>query len=518
MLYLFSPRRLSIGNFMQLKKGFDQNPNNIDNIINKLNQQIQSLKNVLLASEDQIAIYDQKHRFLYANKAFEMITGVSTEKLIGKTSAQIKLPNVFKIGRKLTRVLKTGRQFTGELKYKKHIFEYVLTPILNSNSSSSIILGTFRDLTKRVQVEKEFKYAKTQMEVILKNLADGIVVFNTKGDIVYFNDSVWKIIFLHSSEDFLKMKNIRNIIKYLAKDLDATSEQSKPISINDSPTLRVLRGEFEPQAIFQIFSSKENEKRYISIKSRPVIEDEGNFNLIVSIIEDITQQKELEERKDEFINVLSHELKTPLTSIKAFAQILERKFRSSSDLHAQRLLSQINFQVDHFSKLVNQLLDTTQLYSNNLTLYKNAFKFNDLVKETVSEISKIDTCHNYIVNYRADVNIVADRNRIGQVLTNILSNAARYSPQNAKVLIKISAKDNSLVVSIKDFGIGIPQYEQNKIFDRFYQIRKTIYHHDPHLGLGLYISSQIIKSHGGIIKIKSQESKGSVFYFTLPIQ
>jgi two-component system OmpR family sensor kinase len=224
----------------------------------------------------------------------------------------------------------------------------------------------------------------------------------------------------------------------------------------------------------------------------------------------------LVDEKDEFISIASHELKTPLTSIKAFAQILERTFTQKGDTQSQAYLHRMNIQINRLSNLVMDLLDVTKIQAGKVSLRKEQFDINTLIDEVIADVSPA-TKHIIKRKGHAQVIVTADPGRIDQVLTNFLSNAIKYSPGNAEIIVHLEIRKNTVVVGVQDFGVGVPKEEVDKIFDRFYQVKKNRVRHDPSLGLGLYISSEIIARHHGKIWVESTENNGSTFYFSLPI-
>lgn len=233
---------------------------------------------------------------------------------------------------------------------------------------------------------------------------------------------------------------------------------------------------------------------------------------------DISEQKRLEQQKEEFIGVASHELKTPLTSIKAYAQLLERGFRRGGDERTTELLKKMDAQIDKLNGLIGDLLDVTRIESGKLLFHPSSFDYHKLVQEIVEETQQTTTRHTIVMQLSSSVMLYADRNRIGQVLTNLLTNAIKYAPHAETIIVKTVHTDETLITSVLDFGIGIPKEKCQHIFERFGRVegeRQITY---PGLGLGLYISAEFVKRHHGSIWVESEEGKGSTFSFSLPLQ
>lgn len=236
----------------------------------------------------------------------------------------------------------------------------------------------------------------------------------------------------------------------------------------------------------------------------------------IALVVDITERKILEERKDEFISIASHELKTPLTSIKGYIQILERLSDDIADARVKKYLEKTNTYIERLSNLIADLLDVSKIQAGRLQFNISEFDGSQLVDDGIESVQYAGLRHKIVKKGRINCTLRGDRDRLEQVFTNLLTNAVKYSPDGNKIIIHLSAKGGILTVGIQDFGIGIPHAKQKNIFERFYRIEETS-HQFSGLGIGLYISSQIVARHGGKMWVKSKEGKGSTFFFTLPI-
>ncbi len=236
----------------------------------------------------------------------------------------------------------------------------------------------------------------------------------------------------------------------------------------------------------------------------------------VAFVLDITENKRLERQKDEFIAVASHELKTPVTSLKAYTQILQKVFKNKGDLQSFDLLTKMNGQINKLITLITDLLDVSKIQAGKLQLRLSHFDFNGLVTEIVDEIQRTTSQHTIHMQLADNTLVYCDRERVGQVITNLLTNAVKYSPSAESVIVRTQHLKEEITLSIQDFGIGISREKQEKVFERFYRVEGPKEDTYPGLGLGLYISREIIRRHGGAIWVESVEGKGSTFYFTLP--
>jgi signal transduction histidine kinase len=231
---------------------------------------------------------------------------------------------------------------------------------------------------------------------------------------------------------------------------------------------------------------------------------------------DFSEKEEQEQRKNEFISMASHEFKTPLTSLKVFTQLLQKLFKDNNQ--AVHLLGRMNEQVDSLTGIVNDLLDVSKIESGKLKLRKVNFSLDRLISEIAELIQATHPTHKIEMKGKLGEIVHADKDRINEVLINLLNNAVKYSPDADKVEVAVTRKNGHAVVRVKDFGIGIAKKNIPYVFDRFFRVYGADDKHYPGLGMGLYISSEIVRRHQGKMWVKSKKNDGSSFYFTLPIR
>ncbi|MGI4020532.1 MAG: sensor histidine kinase [Janthinobacterium lividum] len=246
-------------------------------------------------------------------------------------------------------------------------------------------------------------------------------------------------------------------------------------------------------------------------------DESGHPCRILGMMKNITNRKEVERHKDEFISTVSHELKTPITSIKAQTQILERKFSKSADPATAMMLQRITVQINRLNIIINDLLEAGRAESPVLPLRKEEFYFEKIVEETVAEIQRTTRTHQLIIENTNEITCIGDKERICQILSNLLTNAIKYSPGKDKVIVKVQEQHQQVCCSVQDFGLGIAPEKQGRIFERFYRVTDSYSGGMiSGFGLGLYISCELVKRLGGKIGLNSSPGKGSVFYFSVP--
>jgi len=244
-------------------------------------------------------------------------------------------------------------------------------------------------------------------------------------------------------------------------------------------------------------------------------EDLQEFNLQKDKIQKETL--ELMSKKDDFISIVSHELKTPVTSLKVYTQILHMESIKEGDTKKENMLERMDAQVNKLTSLINDLLDTSRLQNGQLKYNRQNFILNDLLKEVVEEMQRTTTTKQISIEANESFEVNADRERIGQVLSNLLTNAIKYCDDCEEITVKAEQDNGKVICSVKDSGIGIAKDQQDKIFERFYRASGENSHTYPGLGLGLYLSKEIIEKHHEKIWVESEVAKGSVFYFSLPV-
>jgi PAS domain S-box-containing protein len=248
-------------------------------------------------------------------------------------------------------------------------------------------------------------------------------------------------------------------------------------------------------------------------RALPLIGD-GKTLLWVGTNTNIHQQKTNESQKDEFLSIASHELKTPLTTIKAFFQLTKREMSGRSKMDG--FIGKAERQLERLGRLIEDLLDVSKINAGKMVYNKADFDLNQLLADVTEAMQQTTVKHR--IELQTDCSIIyhGDQHRIEQVLINLLNNAVKYSPDSDNVVVRCELEERNVVISVQDFGIGIAEEHLKGLFDRFYRVDNTSARFQG-LGLGLFISAEIVKRHGGSFWIESQPGVGSAFYFLLPL-
>jgi two-component system sensor histidine kinase VicK len=368
----------------------------------------------------------------------------------------------------------------------------------NSEKRTERFIGTLIDITEnKLNDEKIAKLA-----AIVESSDDAIVSKSLEGIVTSWNRAAEKM--FGYTEDEMIGQPILKIIP----------EERK----NEEPKiLNLLRSgkkvdHFETQRM-----TKDRQLLDISLTISPIKDPQGNIIGISKIARDITDKKAEERRKNDFIAMVSHELKTPLTSMKSYLQVLLKRAKKDGDSFRINALTRSEYQVKKMVAMIEDFLNLARLEDAKIKLNKEVFDLYPLLQEVVEDAQLLVTEHT--IKLRAcHANVYADKNKIGQVVSNLLSNAIKYSPDGGNITINCEMIDEKLKISVSDEGIGISLKDQKKLFDRFYRVENEKFKTVSGFGVGLYLVSEILRYHNSKIEVNSKEGVGSTFFFTLDIK
>ncbi len=263
--------------------------------------------------------------------------------------------------------------------------------------------------------------------------------------------------------------------------------------------------------------SKDGEYRWFLTRAVPLKDNDGKVLSWFGTNTDVTEQRQDDQRKNDFIGMVSHELKTPLTSLSAYLQMMAIKASKTDDGFTKGALEKANKQIRKMTTMINGFLNVSRLESGKIHIDTERFDMALLVKEVEEESIATITSHQIIFAPVNETFIMADRDKIGQVINNFISNAVKYSPAGSTIRIACVTKNNNAELRVEDEGYGINTEDQEKLFDRFYRVKNKDMHTISGFGIGLYLCAEIVQRHNGKIWVQSQPGKGSAFYFSLPV-
>lgn len=365
------------------------------------------------------------------------------------------------------------------------------------------VAGLVFDITDQKNTEEALKKSETSFRAVAETAKDAIVSANTNGKIIHFNKGA-ELTFGYTAADALNKPITILMPQRFHKDhlhgFTRFLTSHKPHIIGKTIELTGIK---KNGSEFPIELSVANWK----------VEDEGYFT---AIIRDITERKNLEQRKDDFITIAGHELRTPVSAIKLMNQILQELLADNPQ--ALKYLKKIEHQSSIQATLINDLLSVSKIQTGKLEIHKKSFDLQDLIKETIEDMQETTREHKLVIKGKIYGKIFSDKEKIEQVLTNFCSNAIKFSPKGGEIIISLKESKKDVVIGVTDQGIGIPKEHHHGIFKRFYRVYGTGDKSYPGLGMGLYISYHIIKLLNGRMWFESAPGKGSTFYFSLPFQ
>ena len=361
---------------------------------------------------------------------------------------------------------------------------------------------TLRDITTHKEAEERVRASEERFRLLCDNAPIGISISQGTSN-VYANAA------------------LANMFGY-----DTVAEML------DRPILELVTLESRDQIRAYIAQRERGEAAPISYETTGLRRDGSTFTLAfnvgrmpigsgvasITFAMDVTERKEAERRKDDFLSMASHELRTPITSVKAYTQLLQRMFEKEGKREPALYLSKMDIQINKLTQLIVTLLDVTRLQADKLVFKQETFDFDALVYEAVENMQQTAPRHSIVMKGSIERCIVGDRERLGQVLRNLIANAIKYSPRYDTVYVSLSSTPEHLTVHVQDYGIGIPKHQQGKVFERFYRVYENNDTTYPGLGIGLYMARESITRHHGTISVESVENHGSIFSFSLPLQ
>lgn len=367
-----------------------------------------------------------------------------------------------------------------------------------------LILLAIEDVTEVHELEASSVKSEERFRALIENSADAVALVSPKGKVLYSSPST-KSVMGFTQEEFQKLTNPFELVppddrKFVTKLFE---ELLKKPGNSAHATYRIKH--------------KNNKLIWIESTMTNLIKD-TNVAAVVINYRDVTERKDHERQKEEFIGIASHELKTPVTSIKGFAQVLQSRLSKEGNTKAVEFLQKMDAQLNKLTSLIGDLLDSTKLEGGRLQFHEGFYDFNELVLDIVDEMQQTTAKHKLVTKLAPTKTVNGDRDRIGQVITNFISNAIKYSPHSKEIIITTIAEKESVTLSVKDFGHGITKEKQKKVFDRFFRVSGKNQDTFAGLGLGLYIAAEIVKRHRGHIWVESEENAGATFSFTLPIK
>ncbi|WP_285009562.1 PAS domain-containing protein [Pedobacter faecalis] len=499
--------------------------------MNNSNAENQLLRAALDASTCGIIVTDNQlpdNPIIYCNQAFVKLSGYQREEVIGRNCRFLQGSEREQASRAAIRAaVDSGEAVTVEIRnYRKNgqFFwnELYISPIRDESGNVTHFVGVQNDVTRRKNAEEDLIHER--------ELVEGKVAERTAQ--------------LRESEEYLD-----SIVQTIRQGLLVLDSGYRVISANDFflKTFKVEKRETEGKSLYELGNGQWNITRLKELLERilptnnPVldfevehdfphigrklmllnahrVELEGTYkDRILLAIEDITEVRAAENRKDDFLSVSSHELKTPLTTIKGYHQALKKYLPLDTQPKIRTIVEKTGKQIARLDSIITSLLEMSRIQNGIFTVNKESLDLNLLVSEVADELRPNHPDHKILVVGKVRRNVLGDDSQLAQVLTNLIVNAIKYSPDSEAVSVHLSEVSEYAKIAVTDYGIGISADDQKRVFDRFYRAN-DIQRKFPGMGIGLYICQQIVSHHGGTLWVDSELGRGSTFSLTLPVE
>ncbi|TFF99688.1 MAG: PAS domain S-box protein [Promethearchaeota archaeon] len=490
-------------------------------------EKLKELSTITEKTTDAIIKTNLNYGITYMNSAAEKLFGWKLEEIKGKNPIMFNAePEKKKIEKTLYNKISSGEIYQAVLLNKKkdgtHFYnECKVSPLINEGGEIYSYIASQRDITERIMSKNRLKESEKKYRRITELLPEAIFETDINGNITFSNSAAFQI-FGFTSKELEESMNIFNLM--------VKNDRKKVKSRHN----RLLEGELNnPTVILMV--KKNNNKIYCRINSRPIYEnyEVTGFLIIISNIHQSViakkkikqserELKRLNELKSQLLTRTSHELKTPLISIKGFSNLLLDLQSTNIDKKAIEYTKEIQKGCQRLERLINKILNAAKIESNNLKVERGKHNLAKLIKLAVKALEGAfrERNHSINLNIHEKMIIIADKEKILEIIENIISNAIKYTPPDGIITIRSEIKKDRFIISIEDTGIGFTTKEMDDIFVQFGKVERfgKGYNIDSEgTGLGLYISKRLIESHGGRLWVESEgRNRGSTFYFSIP--
>ncbi|EDM37737.1 PAS sensor signal transduction histidine kinase [Pedobacter sp. BAL39] len=510
------------------------------------------------STPDLIYVFDLDYRFTYANSALLTMWGKTWETAIGRNL----LENGYEPWhaemheREIDEIKLTKQPIRGEVSFPhailgKRVYDYILIPVLDEYGQVEAVAGTTRDVTERKQWEESLAQSSEQLQAMNEELAatneeqaaSNEELAATIEELAMVNQQLQTAHHkIEGAEESLRMAidagRLGTFYIGSSDQLFVTSARLKEFfgflpkeEVSSEAALNQIHPDYR-QEVFDMVKSAFARRSRLDIECPIIGHHDGKTRWVraigemqhrdgndyfTGVLHEITEKKQDEIRKNDFIGMVSHELKTPLTSMKGYIQVLLMKLRQQDDGFVIGALEKANAQVAKMTNMINGFLNVSRLESGKIHIDLKEFDLALLIKEAEEESLATITSHTVVFEPVETTLVNADRDKIGQVIHNLISNAVKYSPPGSTINVACISDLNKANVHVKDQGMGIKPDDLSKIFDRYYRVEGNQTSSVSGFGIGLYLCSEIIDRHHGKIWAESEVDKGSTFSFSLPL-
>lgn len=472
-------------------------------------QQKRLYETMTAATPDLVYVFDTEYKFTYVNRALLEMWGKTWDTAVGRGLRENGYEewHAQMHEREIDHIVATHESVRGEVSFPhatlgRRIYDYILNPVFDEVGKVIAIAGTTRDITDIRRAEAAMAESEERFRTMAESSGILIAVADESSNATYFSKA-WVELTGRATEQMLQ---------YGWLDLLHPEDRTR----YENTYLSAFKQRIPFTCEFRVLT-KEGDYRWLLANSPPRFRPDGSFAGYITACLDITEQKLNEQRKNDFISMVSHELKTPLTSLNGYLQIIGAKSRKTEDAALHSIADKANRQIVKMTKLINGFLNVSRLESGQIHIDRTVFDMAALIKETEDEFTAQTNTHQLVFAPVLETVVDADRDKIGQVINNLISNAIKYSPPGTTIHIACLAQNGRVKVSVRDEGIGISAENLPRLFERFYRVNNQGYQSVAGFGIGLYLCYEILQRHGGKIWAESEPGHGSTFNFELPL-
>jgi len=523
-------------------------------------QQKRVYETITSNTPDLMYVFSLDYKFTYVNSALLTMWGKTWDTAVGKGLRENGYEEWHALmhEREIDKVAATKQPIRGEVSFPhailgRRVYDYILTPIINEQGEVEAVAGTTRDVTERKSWEDSLANSAEELQAINEEMAstneelaasnEELIATNEElasvnqeliiahhkieeGQVAYrlavnaANFGTWHI---HSiTREFITDARLKELFGYYPEEPLSIEQAIAQITEEyrgyvSSKLENAIYNNGDYDVTYPVIGLHDNKLRWLRAIGNLKVDPSGAFSAFTGVVQDITEQKQDEIRKNDFIGMVSHELKTPLTSMKGYIQILLSKLRKQEDEFILGALQKANGQISKMTSMINGFLNISRLESGKIHIEHQIFDLALLIKESEEESLATISSHTIIYDQVETTFVDADRDKIGQVIHNLISNAVKYSPQGSIINIACIIDNGTAKITVKDHGMGIKPEDIDKIFDRYYRVDGDHMFSISGFGIGLYLCAEIIKRHHGQVWVESEFGKGSTFGFSLPL-
>jgi PAS domain S-box-containing protein len=471
---------------------------------------------ILKEANDAYVAMDRTGLVLDWNRQAEATFGWTYEQARGRPVAELIIPPRYREAHRqgLRRYLDTGEASVlnkpvelSALHRDGHEFpiEITIWPLEDDGTTFSAFV---RDITKRLETEEALRRSEARKTALLESIAEGVITTDADGRITSINPAMERLSGWRQAE----VVGCKYSETYPA--FDAFGE---PVPQEERILARALSDKaiITSRGFDMFFRIRDGTRIPVSATAAPISGDDGESVGAVEVVRDVSDEREVDELKSSLVSTVSHELRTPLTMIQGFSELLLT--RDLAEKRSQEALREINASAERLSRLIEDLLSVSRIESGRLVARTEPERLDEVVDEVVTGFDKRED-RSLVVDVEPHLpKVMADRDKLVQILTNLVSNALKYSAPDTGVKVTVGTVGATVQVAVTDRGIGLTEEEQSQLFSKFFRADRDEVRDAGGTGLGLYIAKSLVEMQNGQLWVNSQLGEGSSFHFSLPV-